>query len=62
MYKASSLKCHVVRKCKSLMPAKVSGLSKKLASAKKENHDSAENKTGQQVTITDLWKSFQFKK
>ncbi|KAJ6664641.1 hypothetical protein lerEdw1_006214 [Lerista edwardsae] len=62
LYKTRSLKSHVVTKCKSLMPAKVSGLSKKMASAKKENHHNAENKSGLQVTINDLWKSFQFKR
>ncbi|XP_066479179.1 exonuclease 1 [Tiliqua scincoides] len=62
LYKTSSLKSHLVRKCKSSMPAKVSGLSKKMANAKKENCDLAENKAGLQVTINDLWKSFQFKR
>ncbi|XP_060099491.1 exonuclease 1 [Heteronotia binoei] len=51
-----------VTKCKSVMPAKVSGLSKIILSTKKKNHHNAENKSGLQVTINELWKSFQFKR
>ncbi|XP_053157218.1 exonuclease 1 isoform X2 [Hemicordylus capensis] len=61
LQKAISVKGHVVTKCKLLMPAKVSGLSKK-TSTKKKNHHNAENKSEVQVTINDLWKSFQFKR
>ncbi|XP_063162391.1 exonuclease 1 [Candoia aspera] len=59
--RTNSLKSPVVAKCKLLMPAKVSGLSKKITSIKKKRHN-AENKSGLQVKINDLWKSFQFKR
>ncbi|XP_070806737.1 exonuclease 1 [Pituophis catenifer annectens] len=59
--RTNSLKSPMVTKYKLLMPAKVSGLSKKITSIKKKNHD-AENKSGLQVKINDLWKSFQFKR
>ncbi|XP_061480573.1 exonuclease 1 isoform X2 [Rhineura floridana] len=60
--KTSSVRPHPVTKCKSMMTAKVSGLSKKMISAKKKNHHNAENKSGLQVTINELWKTFQFKR
>ncbi|XP_013912309.1 PREDICTED: exonuclease 1 [Thamnophis sirtalis] len=59
--RTNSLKSPMVEKHKLLMPAKVSGLSKKITSIKKKHHDT-ENKSGQQVKINDLWKSFQFKR
>ncbi|KAK9411821.1 exonuclease 1 [Crotalus adamanteus] len=59
--RTNSLKSSMVAKCKLLVPAKVSGLSKKITSIKKKHHD-AENKSGLQVKINDLWKSFQFKR
>ncbi|XP_048341315.1 exonuclease 1 [Sphaerodactylus townsendi] len=62
LHKTSPVRSCVVTKHMSLMPAKVSGLSKRIASTKKKNHHNAENKSGLQVTINDLWKSFQFKR
>ncbi|XP_075780952.1 exonuclease 1 isoform X2 [Pelodiscus sinensis] len=56
------VRSNVSPKLKPLMPAKVSGLSKKLSSAQKKNHHNAENKPGLQVTISDLWKNFQFRR
>ncbi|XP_077201061.1 exonuclease 1 isoform X2 [Paroedura picta] len=62
LHKTSPVRSCVVTKCKSLMPAKVSGLSKRIASTKKKNHHNAENKSGLQVTINELWQSFQFRR
>ncbi|KAL8185822.1 UNVERIFIED_CONTAM: hypothetical protein K2H54_058465 [Gekko kuhli] len=62
LHKTSPVRSCVVTKCKSLMPAKVSGLSKRMANTKKKNHHNAENKSGLQVTINELWKSFQFRR
>nr|XP_056708913.1 exonuclease 1 [Euleptes europaea] len=62
LHKTSPVRSCVVTQCVSRMPAKVSGLSKRIASAKKKNHHNAENKSGLQVTINDMWKSFQFKR
>uniref|UniRef100_A0A670XW15 Exonuclease 1 n=1 Tax=Pseudonaja textilis TaxID=8673 RepID=A0A670XW15_PSETE len=56
----NSLKSPMVAKHKLLIPAKVSGLSKKITSIKKKQD--AENKSVLQVKINDLWKSFQFKR
>uniref|UniRef100_A0A8C6VAA2 Exonuclease 1 n=1 Tax=Naja naja TaxID=35670 RepID=A0A8C6VAA2_NAJNA len=58
--RTNSLKSPMVAKHKLLVPAKVSGLSKKITSIKKKQD--AENKSGLQVKINDLWKSFQFKR
>nr|XP_020643128.1 exonuclease 1 isoform X1 [Pogona vitticeps]XP_020643136.1 exonuclease 1 isoform X1 [Pogona vitticeps] len=60
--KTISVQSPAVTKCKILVPAKVSGLSKKIAQTKKKSQHDAENKVGLQVTINDLWKSFQFKR
>ncbi|XP_042302666.1 LOW QUALITY PROTEIN: exonuclease 1 [Sceloporus undulatus] len=60
--KASSVKTPAVTRCRSLVPAKVSGLSKKSAKTKKKNHQDAENKSRLQVTINEIWKTFQFKR
>ncbi|EMP37508.1 WD repeat-containing protein 64 [Chelonia mydas] len=62
LQRSNFVRSHVVTKLKPLMPAKVSGLSKKLLSAQKKNHHNAENKPGLQVTISDLWKNFQFRR
>ncbi|XP_054843088.1 exonuclease 1 [Eublepharis macularius] len=62
LHKTSPLRSHAVTKCNSLKQAKVSGLRKKITSAKKKNHHNAENKSGLQVTINELWKSFHFKR
>ncbi|XP_033000244.1 exonuclease 1 [Lacerta agilis] len=62
LLKASSAKSHAVTEHKRLLPAKVSGLSKKTASAKKKKHHNAENNAGLQVTINELWRTFQFKR
>lgn len=60
--KSSSVGSHIVTKLKPLIPAKVSGLSKKLSPVQKRNHCDAENKLGLQATIGELWRNFQFKK
>ncbi|XP_006268888.2 exonuclease 1 [Alligator mississippiensis] len=62
LHKFSSVGSRIVSKVKPLMPAKVSGLSKKLPSVQKKNHCNAENKPGLQATISELWKNFQFKR
>uniref|UniRef100_A0A670IC52 Exonuclease 1 n=1 Tax=Podarcis muralis TaxID=64176 RepID=A0A670IC52_PODMU len=62
LLKASSAESHAVTEHKRLLPAKVSGLSKKTASAKKKKHHNSENKAGLQVTINELWRTFQFKR
>ncbi|XP_051004234.1 exonuclease 1 [Acomys russatus] len=49
-------------KIKPLVPARVSGLSKKLGSILKRKHHDAENKPGLQIKISELWKNFGFKK
>ncbi|XP_037667094.1 exonuclease 1 [Choloepus didactylus] len=61
LYKSSSADSLSTTKIKSLVPAKVSGLSKKPASIQKRNHN-AENKPGLQIKINELWKNFGFKK
>ncbi|XP_062429626.1 exonuclease 1 [Rhea pennata] len=60
--KSSSVGSHIVTKLKPLVPAKVSGLSKKLSPVQKRNHCDIENKLGLQATISELWKNFQFKR
>ncbi|KAJ7342091.1 hypothetical protein JRQ81_008831 [Phrynocephalus forsythii] len=60
--KTISVQSPAVTRCKSLVPARVSGLSKKIAQAKKKNHHDAENKVSLKGTINDLWRSFQFKR
>uniref|UniRef100_A0A8D0DPL7 Exonuclease 1 n=1 Tax=Salvator merianae TaxID=96440 RepID=A0A8D0DPL7_SALMN len=60
--KTTSIKSHGAMTCKSLIPAKVSGLSKRNRSADKKNHHNAENKSQLQVTINELWTAFQFKR
>ncbi|NXC39028.1 EXO1 Exonuclease, partial [Penelope pileata] len=62
LHKSSSLGSQIVTKLKPLIPAKVSGLSKKLSPVQKRNHCDAENKLGLQATIGELWKNFQFKR
>ncbi|ERE73298.1 exonuclease 1 isoform X2 [Cricetulus griseus] len=49
-------------KIKPLVPARVSGLSKKPGSVQKRKHHDAENKPGLQIKISELWKNFGFKK
>lgn len=49
-------------KIKPLVPARVSGLSKKPGSILKRKHHDAENKPGLQIKISELWKNFGFKK
>jgi exonuclease-1 len=49
-------------KIKPLIPARVSGLSKKPTGIQKRNHHDAENKPGLQIKISELWKNFGFKK
>ncbi|XP_077024579.1 exonuclease 1 [Tamandua tetradactyla] len=61
LYKSSSADSLSTTKIKSLVPAKVSGLSKKPAGIQKRNHN-AENKPGLQIKISELWKNFGFKK
>ncbi|NWX90586.1 EXO1 Exonuclease, partial [Nothoprocta pentlandii] len=60
--RSSSVGSRIVTKLKPLIPAKVSGLSKKLSPVQKRNHCDIENKVGLQATISDLWKNFQFKR
>ncbi|XP_074079005.1 exonuclease 1 [Macrotis lagotis] len=60
--KSSSVGSLSTNKIKPLVPAKVSGLSKKLVSIQKRNHHNAENKPGLQIKISELWKNFEFKK
>ncbi|XP_019468275.1 exonuclease 1-like isoform X2 [Meleagris gallopavo] len=60
--KSSSVGSRIVTKLKPLIPAKVSGLSKKLSPVQKRNHCDAENKLGLQATIGELWRNFQFKR
>ncbi|NXP26783.1 EXO1 Exonuclease, partial [Scytalopus superciliaris] len=62
LHKSSSTRSHIVTKLKPLIPAKVSGLSRKLSPVQKRNDCDAENKLGLQVTISELRKSFQFKR
>ncbi|NXN85444.1 EXO1 Exonuclease, partial [Bombycilla garrulus] len=60
--KSSNIRSHMVTKLKPLIPAKVSGLSKKLSPVQKKKDCDTENKVGLQSTIGELWKSFQFKR
>ncbi|NWV43028.1 EXO1 Exonuclease, partial [Grantiella picta] len=60
--KSSNIKSHMVTKLKPLIPAKVSGLSRKLSPVQKRKDCDTENKLGLQATIGELWKSFQFKR
>ncbi|NWW60210.1 EXO1 Exonuclease, partial [Ifrita kowaldi] len=60
--KSSNTKSHMVTKLKPLIPAKVSGLSRKLSPVQKRKDCDTENKLGLQSTIGELWKSFQFKR
>ncbi|NXG27317.1 EXO1 Exonuclease, partial [Dromaius novaehollandiae] len=62
LHKSSLVGSHIVTKLKPLIPAKVSGLSKKLSPVQKRNHCDVENKLGLQATISELWKNFQFKR
>ncbi|XP_036613144.1 exonuclease 1 [Trichosurus vulpecula] len=60
--KSSSVGSLSTNKIKPLVPAKVSGLSKKLLSVQKRNHHDTENKPELQIKISELWKNFEFKK
>ncbi|XP_014118858.1 PREDICTED: exonuclease 1 isoform X3 [Pseudopodoces humilis] len=62
--KSSNIRSHMVTKLKPLIPAKVSGLSRKLSPVQKRKDCDTENKLGLQSvqSIGDLWKSFQFKR
>ncbi|KFQ49703.1 Exonuclease 1 [Nestor notabilis] len=60
LHKSSCSGSRIVPKLKPLIPAKVSGLSRKLSPAQKRNHCDAENTL--QGTISELWKNFQFKR
>ncbi|XP_062493344.1 exonuclease 1 [Pezoporus occidentalis] len=60
--KSSCIGSRIVPKLKPLIPAKVSGLSRKLSPVQKRNHCDAENTLGLQATISELWKNFQFKR
>ncbi|KAB0393305.1 hypothetical protein E2I00_018390, partial [Balaenoptera physalus] len=61
LYKSSSVDNLSTTKIKPLVPARVSGLSKKPSSIHKRNHHNAENKPGLQIKINELWKNFVFK-
>ncbi|KAH0516037.1 Exonuclease 1 [Microtus ochrogaster] len=60
--RASFVDCLSTTKIKPLVPARVSGLSKKPGSIQKRKHHDAENKPGLQIKINELWKNFGFKK
>uniref|UniRef100_A0A8C0B3F4 Exonuclease 1 n=1 Tax=Buteo japonicus TaxID=224669 RepID=A0A8C0B3F4_9AVES len=62
LHKSSCMGSRIVTKLKPLIPAKVSGLSRKLSPVQKRNHCDAENKLGLQATISELRKNFQFKR
>ncbi|NXE11655.1 EXO1 Exonuclease, partial [Lophotis ruficrista] len=62
LHKSSCIGSHIVTKLKPLIPAKVSGLSRRLSPVQKRNHCDAENKLGLQATISELRKNFQFKR
>ncbi|XP_005146067.2 exonuclease 1 [Melopsittacus undulatus] len=62
LHKSSCIGSRIVPKLKPLIPARVSGLSRKLSSVQKRNHCDAENAPGFQATISELWKNFQFKR
>ncbi|KAM9297083.1 exonuclease 1 [Morus bassanus] len=62
LHKSSCIGSRIVTKLKPLIPAKVSGLSRKLSPVQKRNHCDAENKMGLQATISELRKNFQFKR
>ncbi|NXY44476.1 EXO1 Exonuclease, partial [Ceuthmochares aereus] len=62
LHKPSCIGSHIVTKFKPLIPAKVSGLSRKLSPVQKRNDCDAENKLELQATISELWKNFQFKR
>ncbi|KFO92092.1 Exonuclease 1, partial [Buceros rhinoceros silvestris] len=62
LHKPSCRGSLIVTKLKPLIPAKVSGLSRKLSPVQKRNHCDAENKLGMQATISELRKNFQFKR
>ncbi|NXM69910.1 EXO1 Exonuclease, partial [Serilophus lunatus] len=62
LHKSSNIRSHIVTKLKPLMPAKVSGLSRKLSPVQKRNDTDAENKQELQVTLGELRKTFQFKR
>ena len=49
-------------KIKPLVPARVSGLSKKSGSMQTRKHHDVENKPGLQTKVSELWKNFGFKK
>lgn len=60
--RASSMDCLSTTKIKPLVPARVSGLSKKPGNIQKRKHHDTENKPGLQIKISELWKNFGFKK
>ncbi|NXV81512.1 EXO1 Exonuclease, partial [Atlantisia rogersi] len=62
LHKSSCVGSRIVTKLKPLIPAKVSGLSRKLSPVLKRNDCDAENKLGLQATISELRKNFQFKR
>ncbi|XP_009986462.1 PREDICTED: exonuclease 1 [Tauraco erythrolophus] len=62
LHKSSCVRSRIITKLKPLIPAKVSGLSRKLSPVQKRNHCDAENTLGLQATISDLRKNFQFKR
>ncbi|NXP12254.1 EXO1 Exonuclease, partial [Thinocorus orbignyianus] len=62
LHKSSSIGSRIVTKIKPLIPAKASGLSRRLSPVQKRNDCDAENKLGLQATISELRKNFQFKR
>ncbi|XP_054568976.1 exonuclease 1 [Eptesicus fuscus] len=62
LYKSSSLDSLSTTRIKPLVPARVSGLSRRPARGQKRKHHNAENRPGMQIKINELWKNFGFKK
>ncbi|XP_006902581.1 PREDICTED: exonuclease 1-like [Elephantulus edwardii] len=62
LYKSNSVDSLSTTKIKPLVPAKVSGLSRKSAGIQRRKHHNAENKPGLQIKISELWKNFGYKK
>lgn len=60
--RSSSMDSFSTTKIKPLVPARVSGLSKKSGSMQTRKHHDVENKPGLQTKISELWKNFGFKK
>ncbi|NXG49651.1 EXO1 Exonuclease, partial [Psilopogon haemacephalus] len=62
LHKSTYIGSRSVTKLKPLIPAKASGLSRKLSPVQKRNRCDAENQIGLQTTISELRKNFQFRR